>query len=180
MSTQEDKEFVDHSGFFYIIKTADTEDNVYKIGMTKRCNPNKRLCEYPKYSAVKYTIAVDYIDVFEDYIMRKFRILFKRRLEYGIEYYECNDIKKMIDVVHQIWMKYGDKEIQIDKKLENIKPNGIQAFINDWFSKQEDPSSIDLDIAYIEYVKMMKEIFLTEEYAENETFKIYMSKILYT
>ena len=173
------KEFIDHQGFFYIIQPADVPDNVYKIGITKRCNPNKRLCEYPKYSLVKYTIAVDYVDLFEDYVMRKFRVLFKRRMELGLEYYECRDIKKMIDEVHQIWMKYGDKEIQIDKKLENIKPNGIQHFINEWFSKQGDPTAIDLSLAYTEYEKMMKTEFLTNEYAEKEPFILYLSHILY-
>ena len=119
--------------------------------MTKRSDPNKRLSEYPKYSAVQYVIAVANADSFEDYVMRKFRILFKRRLEYGLEYYE-GDIKKMIDSTHNIWMKFYDKEIHIDKDLENIKPYGIQIFINEWFSQQKDPQNIDLDIAYDKYV----------------------------
>jgi len=109
--------------------------------------------------------------------MRKFRVMFIRRMEYGLEYYQ-GDIRKMIDLVHQIWMNYGNKKIIIDKSIEYIKPNGIQAFVNSWLSKQEDPINIDLSIAYTEYVKLMKDEFLTNDYADQTIFIIYLRHIL--
>lgn len=163
----------DESGFFYIIQTADVPSGVYKIGKTVRVNPNKRLSEYPKYSNVKYTIFVENADLFEDIIMRKFKSVFNRRMEFGLEYYE-GDIYDMINLSHDLWNKYGRlKTLKLDKTFEKYKPNGWQSFVNEWLSKNPDADSAT---AYTAYVDMLKNTFLTDEYAEFDSFALYFSK----
>jgi hypothetical protein len=164
-------------GFFYIIQTPDVETGVYKIGKTTQTNPNKRLCAYPTYSSVKYTIAVNNADLFEDIVMRKFKILFKRRMEHGLEYYE-GDLVAMIEEVHNLWIKYNNinssytNPIKLDKSIEKIKPNGWQYFVNEWLSKNTDST---VDIAYEAYVDIIKKIFMSNEYAEKPVFTVYFN-----
>lgn len=165
------------NGFFYIIKTSDTPENVYKIGKTTDVNPNKRLCKYPKYSQVLYTIHVSDADGFEDLVMRKLRMVLVRRLEYGYEYYECPELKKIIDIVHYYWMKYHDKDIILNKSIESIKPNGIQYFVNEYLSKNLN-STINLDDLYTKYVKIIKETFNSNDYAEKNVFTTYINHVL--
>jgi hypothetical protein len=160
-------------GFFYIIRTPDTPDDVYKIGKTTNCDPNKRLCKYPKYSIVKYTIAVENADMFEDIVMRKFKSIFKRRRELGLEYYE-GDIIKMISEVHNLWLKYGNVKTTSfikNKAIENIKPNGWQYFVNEWLSRHLFASD---DEIYEGYVKTIKTDFGSNEYAEKPFFLAYL------
>ena len=157
-------------GFFYIIKTADVPDGVYKIGKTIADDPNKRLCKYPKYSCCEYTVHVANADLFEDIVMRKLKISAIRRMEFGIEYYE-SDIRTLIDLVHQLWLKYGQiTEATLNKTTEQLKPNGWQYFVNEWMSKNLDASVFE---AYIAYVDIMKTIFMTIDYAEFDYFKPY-------
>jgi hypothetical protein len=163
----------DESGFFYVIQTADVPLGVYKIGKTVRADPNKRLSEYPKYSTVKYTIYVENADLFEDIVMRKFKSAFKRRMEYGIEYYE-GDVIDIINLAHDLWNKYGQlKNLKLDKTFEKYKPNGWQIFVNEWLAK--NPNA-DVTTAYNAYVNMMTNTFLTQEYAEFDSFAVYFSK----
>lgn len=160
----------DESGFFYIIQTADVSLGVYKIGKTIRANPNKRLSEYPKYSSVKYTIFVANADMFEDIVMRKFKSLFKRRMEYGLEYYE-GDLIDMINHVHSLWNKYGTlTDYKLNKNAEKYKPNGWQSFVNEWLSKNSDT---DVETAYSAYVHHLQNTFLTNDYAEFDAFAEY-------
>lgn len=167
--------FNDLSGFFYIIQTADVPIGVYKIGKTARANPNQRLCEYPKFSSVKYTIAVNDCHGFESYAMRKFRTLFKRRREFGLEYYEGN-LMQMINLAHKLWNKYGlaDK-IVVDQNIEKIKPVGWQFFVNEWYSDQFDPTP---DEAYDMYVSLIKSTFNSDEVASKQVFITYLNYIL--
>jgi len=157
-------------GFFYIIKTADVPAGVYKIGKTCADDPNKRLCRYPKYSCCEYTVHVSNADLFEDIVMRKLKVAAKRRMEFGLEYYE-EDIRTLIDLVHQLWLKYGHiSEATLDKTAEQMKPNGWQYFVNEWMSKNTDASVFN---AYIAYVDIMKTVFMTKDYAEFDYFKQY-------
>ena len=174
-STSTQSEQKDSSGFFYIIQTADVPYGVYKIGKTTRCNPNKRLCEYPKFSSVKYTIFVNDCHGFESYTMRKFRVLFKRRREFGLEYYE-GDIKQMINAAHKLWNKFGNSsQVVVDKSVEKIKPIGFQYFINEWYADQVDPS---IDEAYDMYVSIIQSTFMSNEYANKQVFVTYLNHIL--
>lgn len=159
------------SGFFYIISTADTPDSVYKIGKTTDCDPNKRLCKYPKFSLVKYTIAVENADLFEDIVMRKFKSAFKRRMELGLEYYE-GDLTAMVCIVHQLWLNYGNIKIAKLIPIENIKPNGWQYYVNEWLSKH--PFASD-DEAYDGYVATITTDFGSREYAEKSFFVKYLN-----
>jgi len=164
-------------GFFYIIQTPDVEPNVYKIGKTIQSNPNKRLCVYPKFSIVKYTIFVKDADGFEDYVMRKMRTLFKRRKEYGLEYYE-GDIIKIIDLVHNLWMKFGQVEkISNDTENEKIKPVGWQVFVNEWLCHRS-LDNINPDEAYEAYVKIVRDDFQLCDFALKYPFTVYLKHCL--
>lgn len=166
----------DISGFFYILQSAEIPDGVYKIGKTKRSSPTKRFCEYPKFSAVKYTVAVSNADDFEKYAMRKFRTVFSRRMEFGLEYYQ-GDLKQMINLAHELWNKYGDADtIKLNPMLDKIKPVGIQYFINEYWSKQKSKPSIDT--AYNKYVELMTKTFQTRDYAAKNVFELYINTIL--
>lgn len=161
----------DQSGFFYIIKTPDVPEGVYKIGKTTMTDPNKRLCRYPTYSCCLYTIHVDNADIFEDLVMRKLQATTKRRREYGLEYYE-GDLRYLINEVHQLWLKYGSiKAFSLDKSNEKIKPNGWQYFANEWLALNPEAEHED---AYTAYVDIMKNTFKTSEYAEFEPFSAYL------
>jgi hypothetical protein len=163
-----------NEGFFYIIQTSDVPNGVYKIGKTTQIDPNKRLCRYPQYSTVKYTVFCNNADLFEDIAMRKFKSIFKRRMEFGLEYYE-GDIYKIIDETHKLWMKYNNINIlQLNKEIEKIKPNGWQYFANEWLSKNNDT---DVETAYISYVDIMTNIFASNEYAEKELFVAYFNAL---
>lgn len=168
----------DLSGFFYILQNAELPDGVYKIGKTKRASPTKRFCEYPKFSAVKYTVAVANADDFETYAMRKFRTVFSRRMEFGLEYYQ-GDLKQMINLAHDLWNKYGNADaIVLNPVIEKIKPVGIQYFINEYWSKQ-DPKP-NMSLAYQKYVDIMTTIFQTQQYATEDIFTLYMNTILHS
>jgi hypothetical protein len=109
----------------------------------------------------------------------KFRVFFKRRMEYGLEYYEGN-LVNMIDTVHNLWLTYGNAdEVKIDKQVEDLKPNGFQAWCNEWFSKQNSVE-VDSDIAYLSYVNMMKNEFMTDDYAEKDVFLLYLNHLIKT
>ncbi len=166
----------DESGFFYIIQTPDAPESVYKIGKTTQTDPNKRLCAYPKFSNVKYTIAVANADLFEDIVMRKFRTAFIRRMELGLEYYE-GDIVDIICTVHDLWLKYGNQQsIQIDKSIEKLKPHGWQSFVNEWLIHNPDS---EVAIAYSAYVDHIKTAFLSNDYADFPVFSLYFNKTVY-
>lgn len=161
-------------GYFYIIKTSDTPANVYKIGKTIQVNPNKRLCQYPIYSECHYVVRVENADAFEDYIMRKLKFEAKRRIEYGLEYYEI-EIKKLIDFVHQIWMNHGQsKIITIPKKPTCPSPPGWQYFFNEWLSKNKNAT---VDTAFAQYIAIIKQEFLTQPATTFEEFEKYFKFI---
>jgi hypothetical protein len=170
----------DKAGFFYIVQTADVADGVYKIGKTKQDNPNKRLADYPKFSCVKYTIFVENADDFEAYTIRKFKTLFKRRKEYGLEYFE-GSIIDMINITHEFWQKFGTSiNIEIPKDPVAIKPNGWAYFANEWLSKNLSANQpINYDEAYNAYVKILTTDFASNEYAEREVFDLYLSQLLH-
>ncbi len=168
----------DPRGYFYIIKTADTPVNVYKIGKTVEVDPNKRLCKYPKYSDLKYTVAVANADTFEDLVMRKLKTKVKRRQEFGLEYYEA-ELPVLVNIIHEIWMAHGSSIMhKIDKitnkETERIKPNGWQFFVNEWLSSNQSASPEE---AYTAYVNCVKTAFLSNEYAEYSCFLIYYSSL---
>ncbi len=168
------EEVKNEEGFFYIIQTTDVESKVFKIGKTTQIDPNKRLCKYPQYSTVKYTIFCNNADLFEDIVMRKFKSLFKRRMEYGLEYYE-GDIIKMIDETHKLWIKYNFiSEAQLNKDIERIKPNGWQYFVNEWLSKNRTAT---IDAAYEAYTHIIMDTFASNEYAEKDAFVAYFNAL---
>ena len=163
-------------GFFYIIKTSDTPENVYKIGKTTATNPNKRLCDYPQYSIVFYTIAVKNIHIFEKIVIHKLKGRAVRHMEFGYEYYEA-DIKHLINCVHNIWMSYGHIDIDIYSNIKKNQPTGWQYFANEWLAKNI-AQEITPEFAYENYVKMIKESFGAVP-CKYDKFEIYYYSVMY-
>ncbi len=119
-----------------------------------------------------YTIHVTNADLFEDIVMRKLKVSVKRRMELGIEYYEA-DIRTLISIVHELWLKYGElNDVTLDRTIEQMKPNGWQYFVNEWMAKNVNATVYD---AYLAYVDIMKTIFVTHDYAEFDYFKKYFA-----
>lgn len=166
---------VDKRGFFYIIQNAEIPLGIYKIGKTTRGNPNQRLCEYPKFSEVKFTIAVDDIDEFEKYVIRKFTLRWTRKREYGLEYFEGN-YKDMIKYAVELWLNFDVDVLEKNQTLELIKPIGIDVFISDWLLHQSPRPSMEEQ--YIKYVELIQEVFLHDEYASYEVFEQYMTQLM--
>jgi hypothetical protein len=85
-------------GYFYIIQLREfikTKENIYKIGMSNRLELEERMKEYPKFSHKYLELKVNSPKSFETIIKKFFDFKFKKRIEYGTEYFE-GDIDKMI------------------------------------------------------------------------------------
>ena len=80
-----------------------------------------------------------------------------------------SEIKNLIDDTFQ--------DFKLLKKLksnEKIKPNGWQYFANEWLSK--NPAATP-ETAYTAYVDLMKNTFMSNEYAEFEFFSTYFKSL---
>ena len=158
-------------GFFYIIQTSDVTDSVYKIGKTEDMDLNRKLCIYPVYSCVKYTVYCENIDLFYNMVVHKFSTTFKKKLEYGQNYY-FGDLKNMVDCCHKLWMTYGNETKKIyNEEIGKIKPYGWDYFSNEWLINNLDKSN---DESYNVYLNIIKNTFGSNEYAEKEIFDKYM------
>ena len=93
-------------GYFYIIREREfirMDEPVYKIGRTG--NITKRVKQYPKGSELIISFPCKDMCGFESEIIRNFRCVFTRKLEYGTEYFE-GDIKEMINLATKMHANY--------------------------------------------------------------------------
>lgn len=161
------------SGFFYIIYDSKVlEPDVFKIGMTTKCNATKRLCSYPRYSSQKYTVAVEDAAKFERIVITKFSMLYIRRKKYGNEYFQ-GDLKDMIDNAHKLWMEYGGLKI-VQLNLPQ-RPYGIEYFMNEFYS---DNLGIDIDTAYTIYCEMVGTNFDRSRLSQKTVFVNFITNII--
>lgn len=109
-------ENINKSGFFYIKQPTDVPYGIYKIGIIKTSECiNKKINSF--FLDTKYIIKVNDISGFKYKILEKFNIMFNNCNEFGEDYYDGN-IKRMIDLSHCIWLKYGNiNHIHIQKKI---------------------------------------------------------------
>lgn len=88
-------------GYFYILQEREfikTNENIYKIGRTSKCNILDRFKQYPNNSILINYWKVKNMYKFESLIKIKFDLVFKRRIDIGYEYFE-GDIDKMVDTI---------------------------------------------------------------------------------
>ena len=102
--------------YIYLIidnKTKNTP-SVFKIGMTNQDNLNKRTIAYPKDSTLLLGININCVNA-ERNLLKKFKIKFIQRKDYGREYFE-GDQQEMIDII----MDYsrGIAEVKANVKVE--------------------------------------------------------------
>jgi hypothetical protein len=81
-------------------------ENTYKIGKTKQ-EPGKRMGQYPKDSQMQTITRVDNCDIAEKELIKTFTEKFKRRKDYGNEYFQ-GDYVEMIDIIS----KYACNKLQ--------------------------------------------------------------------
>jgi hypothetical protein len=90
------------SQYVYIVKTREAiraNDNVYKIGRTTQEN-HRRLNSYPNGSILIYQSETSDCSLTERLIKQMCKELFKQRLDYGVEYFEVDNKRNLINCIH--------------------------------------------------------------------------------
>jgi len=90
------------SQYVYIVKTREAiraNDNVYKIGRTTQEN-HRRLNSYPNGSILIYQSETSDCSLVERLVKQMCKELFKQRLDYGVEYFEVDNKRNLINCIH--------------------------------------------------------------------------------
>lgn len=93
------------SGYIYILIEREfirTREPVYKIGKTTQ-DEFKRFKQYPKNSKLIQQIYCEDCHGLERELIELFRVKYKQRREFGIEYFE-GDVKDMVYTIFNVWM----------------------------------------------------------------------------
>src|SRR5579872_5424150 len=94
----------------YSSEVGKNGDHVFKYGKTKK--PFQRFRNYPKESHLVYFSRVKESGYVEDKMEHLFQENYKQSLRYGYEYFEVDDVKKMIkqidDIINSIDQKVDD------------------------------------------------------------------------
>jgi hypothetical protein len=138
--------------------SVNIKENVYKFGKTE--DFSKRLCGYDKGSIPLFLLYVNDIDSFEKEILVLFSTKFKKRDDYGSEYFEGN-IDEMIDLIikyynfnktqvyNQIKIEsptnsFGTKEDNIENIIK--EKNKLKAKLNKYTDKNIDEKGLQMNI----------------------------------
>lgn len=108
-------------GTIYLIHRGDFigfNMNIYKLGKT--VNYKRRMKEYPFFTEEKYKTEVNNHDEIETILLLKFKIMFKKRSDFGNEYFE-GDVCKMIEVIEKIINKDTQNNINYDEYINKLK-----------------------------------------------------------
>jgi hypothetical protein len=101
------KGFVDYIYLLQLRECIKNNEPVYKVGMSKQYNL-ERFNQYPKGSVLCVQIMCSNCRVAETTLLRLFRAKYKKRSDYGSEYFEGNPthmITDMITVVNELQQK---------------------------------------------------------------------------
>lgn len=115
--------------YLYIIHLREfikSSEDTYKVGKTiqKNC---KRTGSYPKGSVVHYVESVSDCDLLEKLVINKFTSEFKRRLDYGYEYFEgdLTEMKSLMFSIIRSFEKMSDYEKEKIRKIYKNKEMSI-------------------------------------------------------
>ena len=100
------QEVLNESHYIYVLQEREfikTNEPIYKIGKTTKGAFN-RFGQYPKGSKLKFLIQVNNSHIKETDIKNTLDTLYKKRIDIGSEYYEC-DIKSLIKTVCYICLQ---------------------------------------------------------------------------
>ena len=135
-------------------------EKIFKYGRT--CTPETRFFGYPKNSTIIYLWKVRNCYYVEDEIDKLFKERFTRRLEFGLEYFETDDVRHMIneidDLIDRIDQKNNNNLID---KLRDVYKNRLKIKIcdksSDTYTQQLIEDYADDDNDYM--IKKKKENF---------------------
>ena len=111
--------------YIYIIKTKesiDRNDNVYKVGMTRR-GPKKRISSYGSNSIPILLIKVECAKTTEKLVLDELKKHFEQDRTYGIEYFKVDSGKfsKLIEIVTALCSKNLANNILVDRSLKPVE-----------------------------------------------------------
>jgi len=109
------------TGFIYLLRTREcikTGENVYKIGKSKK-EFGERFSQYPKQSQMHLHLWVEDIDLFEMQMIDIYNKVFKKRGEFGNEYFEGSQ-KEMINLIFCYFNSNNNNTKTDEQKIKNI------------------------------------------------------------
>lgn len=142
-------------GYIYVIKEREfikTNEQIYKIGKTAQLN-FKRFSQYSKGSKILYYQKTNKHSEAENVIINNLRGIFKRRKDIGNEYFECNLVDMLLEVIKAIrGDNFSGKYVDESKKE-----------LQEFYEKQQSnlPSKDDL---FDNFFKLIKDEMTEEEY----------------
>lgn len=145
------------SNYIYLLQEREfikTNDNVYKVGMTKKEN-HKRFNQYPKGSILLFQMICNDCKNMEKIIIIKFKQHFKLRKDIGNEYFE-GDYKNMVDIIYSTVKNENDECVNFYEKNDNM-------IVEETEEEEEEP--IYQITTYEEWIKYNKicEIIITNK-----------------
>lgn len=109
------------SNYIYLLQEREfmkTNENVYKIGMTKKAN-HERFNQYPKGSILLFQMICNDCKNMEKIIIIKFKQHFKLRKDIGNEYFE-GDYKNMVDIIYSTIKNENEECVNFHEKNDNM------------------------------------------------------------
>lgn len=109
------------SNYIYLLQEREfikTNDNVYKVGMTKKEN-HERFNQYPKGSILLFQMICNDCKNMEKIIIIKFKQHFKLRKDIGNEYFE-GDYKNMVDIIYSTIKNDNEECVNFYEKNDNM------------------------------------------------------------
>jgi hypothetical protein len=159
-------------------------EKVFKYGRT--CSPEKRFFGYPKNSTIVYIWKVRNCYHVEDEIDKLFKERFTRRLEFGLEYFETDDVRHMINEIDNLIDRIDQKiNNNLVDKLRDVYKNRLKIKICDRSSDTYTQELIeDYEDDNNDYMIKKPKIYITDDqikslvkiYKNNDNIK---EKILY-
>jgi hypothetical protein len=140
--------------YIYLLQEREfikTNENIYKVGMTKKENL-ERFKQYPKGSVLLFQMICNNCRNIENQVINLFKQNFKLRKDIGNEYFE-GEYKNMIDIIYSI-IKNEKEECENDKLTDEGKHEDV-----------DDPYQITTYEEWIEYNGISK-IIITEKKGE--------------
>jgi hypothetical protein len=123
MATEQENTNTDDSQYVYLLQTREFINSklpVYKIGKTKQTN-NLRFNSYPKGSKLLYQSCCNDCDECEKKIISLFNKKYKKRQDFGNEYYEGEYRSMIMDIVEVINYRKELEDLKELKYLQEIE-----------------------------------------------------------
>jgi len=131
--------------YIYLIRTDEfikSDENIYKVGKTKRSNPLKRISEYSGDVEIYTIVAVNNCTKIEDALIELFKHKYERAK--ALEYFR-GDLHTMMHDVFSVSMSYGSVNVSVNTNtsISNTKIVEIEEHQN---IENETENTIEKDV----------------------------------